>query len=631
MKHWGIRARVLVLALAPGALILFTLLIYFTYVRIAEVDAALARQGVSIARPLASATEFALFAGDRATLQRLADSAAREANVATIHIRDAAGREVARSRGEQATRDSTPLVEFTHPVVETQLAGDIPERLHVPDASPIGEIVVSMSRHAAEAQQRRLLAIGLVLGFTCMIGAVLLAMVIGNGVVRPIRGLARAMREVGAGRRVAPLDVSGGGELRELSAGFNDMVARLQAGTDELQARIAIATREVSAQRDAAQAATDAKSRFIAAASHDLRQPLHAIGMFTAALERRTADARVRDVVGELAQAVAVMDRLFDALLDVSKLDAAAQEVAPKHVRVADLFAQLESEHLEAAAHKDISLRFRPTSLVVVTDELLLHRLLGNLVANAIRYTNEGSVLVAARRRGDAVRIEVRDSGIGISPEHQEAIFDEFYQVANPARDRRLGLGLGLAIVARIARLLRTEVRVRSAPGRGSTFFLQQPLAPEGDVAPMAQRSRATVSEDGEAALSVLIVDDDPIALSGSRVLLEELGCSVTTATDAASAQSAIERLGSAPVLVLCDLWLSDDRSGMGVLQRLRRLARAPVYGVLVSGDTRPETIQLARDAGFALLHKPVSPARMRAIVMQFAARGRALAIEPAP
>jgi CheY-like chemotaxis protein len=229
------------------------------------------------------------------------------------------------------------------------------------------------------------------------------------------------------------------------------------------------------------------------------------------------------------------------------------------------------------------------------------------------------------------VRIEVRDSGIGISPEHQEAIFDEFYQVANPARDRRLGLGLGLAIVARIARLLRTEVRVRSAPGRGSTFFLQQPLAPEGDVAPMAQRSRATVSEDGEAALSVLIVDDDPIALSGSRVLLEELGCSVTTATDAASAQSAIERLGSAPVLVLCDLWLSDDRSGMGVLQRLRRLARAPVYGVLVSGDTRPETIQLARDAGFALLHTPVSPARMRAFVMQFAARGRALAIEPAP
>jgi CheY-like chemotaxis protein len=317
----------------------------------------------------------------------------------------------------------------------------------------------------------------------------------------------------------------------------------------------------------------------------------------------------------------------------VSKLDAGAMQIEPKPVRVAHLFAQLESEHLEAAAQKDVSLRFRPTSLVVVSDELLLHRLLGNLVANAIRYTNEGSVLVAARRRGDAVRIEVRDSGIGISREHQEAIFGEFYQVGNAARDRRLGLGLGLAIVARIARLLRTEVHVRSAPGRGSTFFLHQPLAPRVEAAPVAPASSASSAkacDDAGALLSVLVVDDDPIALSGSRVLLDELGCRVATACDVASAQAAIEALGRAPVLVLCDLWLSDERSGIGVLQRLRRLAHGPFCGVLVSGDTRPETIQLARDAGFALLHKPVSPARMRAVVMQFIGEGRALASEPA-
>jgi signal transduction histidine kinase/CheY-like chemotaxis protein len=629
MKHWGIRARVLFLALAPGALILFTLLIYFTYTRIAAVDTALARQGVSIARQLASAAEFAVFARDRVALQRLADAAAREENVSTVHIRDAAGHELARSTGERAITETEKLVAFAYPVVETRLSTDIPERLHVPDQDAIGEIVVSMSREGAQAEQRHLLAIGLALGFGCMIAAVLLAMVIGNGVVRPIRGLAQALRDLGAGARVPPLDVSGGGELRALNEGFNEMVGKLAAGTEELQARIAAATRELSEQRDTAQEATAAKSRFIAAASHDLRQPLHAIGMFTAALERRTAQSDLAPVVAELAQAVAVMDRLFDALLDVSKLDAGTLHVEPRSVRLADLFAQLEAEHLEAAAQKDLSLRFRDASLGVVGDELLLHRLLGNLVANAIRYTDEGSVLVAARRRGADVLIEVRDSGIGISPEHREAIFGEFYQIGNPARDRRLGLGLGLAIVARIARLLGTEVHVRSAPGKGSTFSLRLPIAAHDDTFHASTALPARVLDDADVSMSVLIIDDDPIALAGSRTLLTELGCSVRAATGVPGAEAEMTALRDAPLLVLCDLWLSDDRSGIGLLQRLRRLARAPFCGVLVSGDTRPETIQLATDAGFALLHKPVAAARVHAIVAQFAERCRSVATEP--
>jgi signal transduction histidine kinase/CheY-like chemotaxis protein len=628
MKHWNIRARVLFLALAPGALILFTLLIYFTYTRIAAVDTALARQGVSIARQLASGAEFAIFAGDRVALQRLADAAAREENVSTVHIRDAAGHELAQSAGEQATR-AAELVAFAYPVVETRLSTDIPERLHVPDQDAIGEIVVSMSRQGAQAEQRRLLAIGLALGFGCMIAAVLLAMVIGNGVVRPIRDLAQAMRDVGAGARVPPLDVSGGGELRALNEGFNEMVAKLAAGTEELQSRVAAATHELSAQRDTAQEATAAKSRFIAAASHDLRQPLHAIGMFTAALERRAAQSDLAPVVADLAQAVAVMDRLFDALLDVSKLDAGTLHVEPKPVRLADLFAQLEAEHLEAASQKDLSLCFRHASLGVVCDELLLHRLLGNLVANAIRYTDEGSVLVAARRRGVEVLIEVRDSGIGISPEHRDAIFGEFYQIGNPARDRSLGLGLGLAIVARIARLLGTEVHVRSAPGRGSTFSLRLPMVGHDDTFQLGAALPAKALIDADTRMSVLIVDDDPIALAGTRTLLTELGCRVRTATEPSSAEAEMTALGDAPLLVLCDLWLFDDRSGIGLLQRLRRRAGGPFCGVLVSGDTRPETIELATDAGFALLHKPVAAARVQAIVLQFAERCRAVASEP--
>jgi signal transduction histidine kinase len=626
MKRWGIRARVLLLALAPSVLILFTLVIYFTYTRIAEVDVSLAQQGISVARQLAPGAEFALFAGDRAALRRMTDAAARESNVSRIRITDAKGRELAHSGGDGERADGSEIIEFEHPVFETRIAADIPEQLYVPGAPTIvGQITVTMSRRAAQSEQRRLLAIGLVLGLVCMLGAVLLAMVIGNGVIRPIRMLAGAMRDLGRGRQVAPLAVSAGGELRTLQEGFNEMSARLHASTQQLQARIDAATRALFAEKETAEQATAAKSRFIAAASHDLRQPLHAIGMFTATLERRSRGSELERVVDDLAEAVAVMDQLFDSLLDISKLDAGVLRPEPAPIRLARLFAQLDAEHREVAALKNLKLRFRPTSAMVLADELLLHRLLGNLVANAIRYTNEGTVMICGRCRGDAIQVEVRDSGIGISSEHQDEIFREFYQIGNPARDRSLGLGLGLAIVSRIARLLGTEAFVRSAPGRGSVFFLRLPRAPEGE------RPRVTpvIPDDMSRtpmALPVLVIDDDRVVLAGSRALLEDLGCRVTTVADATGAESALRAIDDPPVLVFCDLWLSDERSGIALLRKLAAMADVPIRGILVSGDTRPETMELAKEAGFTLLHKPVSPARVRAIVTQFASSTRSAA-----
>ncbi len=356
-----------------------------------------------------------------------------------------------------------------------------------------------------------------------------------------------------------------------------------------------------------------------------MRQPLHAIGLFTGTLERRTRGSDLEGVVRDLAQAVAAMDRLFDSLLDISQLDAGSLQVEPRAIRLARLFAQLEAEHLESAARKDLTLRFSPTTAVIASDELLLQRLLSNLVANAIRYTNAGTVLVCARRRSDAVQIEVRDTGIGIAPDKQDEIFCEFYQIGNAARDRNLGLGLGLAIVSRIARLLGTEVRVRSQPGRGSVFFLRVPRASVGDVAADADRAVEASQRQPPIALEVLVVDDDPLVLAGQRALLAELGCRVTTASTLEGAEAALAALGNRPVLVLCDLWLSDQRSGIDVLHRLAAQTQAPISGILISGDTRPETIQLARASGYVLLHKPASPAKLRAIVQHFAAKlGRA-------
>jgi signal transduction histidine kinase len=209
------------------------------------------------------------------------------------------------------------------------------------------------------------------------------------------------------------------------------------------------------------------------------------------------------------------MERLFDSLLDISKLDAGTHAAHSRSFRLEPLFAQLYAEYADAAAAKHLRLHVRPTNAVLVTDELLLHRLLSNLVANAIRYTDHGTVLICARRRGAAVQIEVRDSGIGIPPEKQGEIFHEFYQIGNVARDRSLGLGLGLAIVARVARLLQTEVNVRSAPGRVRCFA---PRATREDGWMLESTPRdSALTQPTEPLPSILVVDDDPLSWQETR------------------------------------------------------------------------------------------------------------------
>jgi len=623
MSGWGIRSRVLFLALTPSVMILLALVSYFTYDRIVEVDVSLAQRGILVARQLAPGAEFALFAGNRSELQRLTDAALQEPDVRSIAIADAQGQEVARS-GPRKTPSPGESVTFVQPVTQTPLATiDLPEKIHLSnEPAMMGEITVEMSRSATRVQQQKLLLVGLAFGLACVLVAVALALIIGNSVVRPIRRLASAMVELEQGHQIAPLPTNGGRELQTLSVGFNRMATKLQADARELELQIEDATRALVAQKDTAEQATKSKSRFIAAASHDLRQPLHAIDLFTSALQRRAAGTELESVVRDLAQAVSVMDRLFDALLDLSKLEAGTLHAEVRPFPLGQLFGTLAAEYSALAAQKRLRLHFSETTEIVMSDELLLHRLLANLVANAIRYTDAGAVMVCSRRRGDSIQVEIRDSGIGIPEDKQTEIFQEYYQIDNVTRHRTAGLGLGLAIVSRLARLLGTEVHVRSAPGHGSVFSLCLPRG-DGDAAPeRSEDVSETVSHVG-AVLTVLVVDDDALVLASNRALLEQMGCGVITVTDAKSALSMFTALSDKPVLVLCDLWLSDNENGIDLLRRLSSMTAAPVSGILVSGDTRPESVAAARAAGFPILHKPVSPAKLRAVVMQFAWRTR--------
>ncbi len=626
MRSWGIRSRVLLVALTPSVMILLALVSYFTYDRIVEVDISLAQRGILVARELVPGAEFALFAGDRSELQRLADAAIGEADVRRVTIADAQGRELARS-GPPGASSSGESVTFTQPVSQTRLVtADLPEELRVSNASvKVGEITVEMSRAATRVQQRKLILVGLAFGFACVLAAAALAFIIGNSVIRPIKSLASAMVQLEQGLRIVPLAKTGGRELQTLNEGFHRMAVKLQADARELETQIQDATRALVAEKDTAEQATKAKSRFIAVASHDLRQPLHAIDLFTSTLQRRAVGTGLEPVVRDLAQAVSVMDRQFDALLDISKLEAGTLRAEIRLFPLEHLFAQLAAEYSNVAARKRLRLHFRPTRDAVISDELLLHRLLANLLANAIRYTNEGAVLVCARRRGNAIQIEVRDSGIGIPEDKQGEVFKEYYQIANTARDHATGLGLGLAIVSRLARLLETEVNVRSAPGRGSVFSLRLPRGEHHAALDRSDVWSETVSSDS-AVLPILVVDDDALVLASNRALLEEMGCEVTTVADGKSARSALAALSTKPVLVLCDLWLSDNECGTDLLQHLSAITVAPISGILISGDTRPESVAAAKAAGFPLLHKPVSPAKLRAIIMQFARRMREFA-----
>lgn len=276
--------------------------------------------------------------------------------------------------------------------------------------------------------------------------------------------------------------LSGGWLVRRQVAEQSQLTAALDENRRELEERIREATAELAFKKEEAERASTAKSRFLAAASHDLRQPLHALSLFAADLQRQVKSGNtggLERVSEQIAASTSVLGELLDSLLDVSRLDVAGIRTESAPFAVQSVFQRLADSYRRPAQAKKLTLRFRPTDRHVFSDITLVERLLANLISNAIRYTPEGGrVLVAARRRGDQLRIEVRDSGIGIAPEHQAAIFAEFYQVGNTAREQSKGLGLGLSIVDRLAHALNTPISLCSQPGAGTTFSVTLPLCP---------------------------------------------------------------------------------------------------------------------------------------------------------
>lgn len=368
---------------------------------------------------------------------------------------------------------------------------------------------------------------------------------------------------------------------------------------------------DLRAQKQVAEQNSLAKSRFLAAASHDLRQPVHALGMFIGAMRGHRLPRRSLELVDQMDASIGALDGLFSSLLDVSRLDAGVIESKPAAMPVQPLLARICRELEPEAEAKGIDLVVVPTTAWVRSDPVLLERVLRNLISNAVRHTQNGWVVVGCRRRGRRYCLEVRDTGPGI-PEHlRESVFEEFYQVDNPDRDRAKGLGLGLPIVRRLTAILDHPLEMESEPGQGTTFRVLVPRAAAARVA-SPPSPREGVLADVRTGV-ILAIDDEQAIRVGMTALLESWGHTVVAASGSEAAIAAFTAR-PAPDVIVCDHRLRGE-TGVEAIRRVHAALGVDVPAILVTGDTSPENIREVQASGYPLLHKPLSHARLRAAV----------------
>jgi signal transduction histidine kinase/CheY-like chemotaxis protein len=364
-------------------------------------------------------------------------------------------------------------------------------------------------------------------------------------------------------------------------------------------------------ERDRAQAADRAKTRFLAAASHDLRQPIHALSLLIATLSVlghrgavQSGDAR--DLAGKAKSIVGNLSALLNGLLDISRLDAGVVTVAKEPVNLSQLFHHLSNEFAPTAKDRGLDWRVVESRLQVESDPMMLKRVLGNLLSNAFRYTMSGGVLLGCRRRGAAVEIQIWDTGPGIPADQQTMVFEEFVQLQNPARDRTQGLGLGLAIVRRTAVLLQHPLKLVSVTGRGSMFSVMVPKASAVETPlPDNRASPAGI------AVSIMVVEDEGDVLDIMVQLLTLQGHRVYAGRSAAEVQQIHAEAmvaGDAPVdLIIADYRLGDGATGLDAIEALCAHIDRSVPAVIVTGDTSPSRIKEATASGHRILHKPIT------------------------
>jgi signal transduction histidine kinase len=559
----------------------------------------------AIAQQAASISGDALRNGERREIARISQSIVQLPQVSRVRISDRDG-EIIADRINGSIDDDDNLT------VSREVLDPVSHRV-------VGSVTVDVSVEDAIAAQQASLHNALLWLALSLFIAVMIGWSTARWLSAPLRNLAIAVRQLGLGDRTVVVPVTDDTEIGDLQRGFNGAASQLLHAQIGMEREIATATEELARKNAALEAASVAKARFLAAASHDLRQPLYALTLFSSGLAVDEYDPVRLNRIAHIQECVEALDHLFSELLDLSRLETGAMPAHIRDVALDDVFEEVSVNFRMVAEQHDLRLVVRTTGLWVSCDRTMLARILNNLVSNALRYTRCGGVLVGARKRMDGqVRIDVWDTGLGIGSEHLHHIFDEFYRVesgpeAGRPESTRRGLGLGLSTVQRLAGLLGTHANVRSEPGKGSVFSITLPETQPGTIeAPPAPTISAGIPRD-IVGMRVLVIDDEPSILAGISYLLGSWGCEVMTAEDAQQAMEAVHQWMQPPDIVISDLRLREG-TGLDVIDLLDRYYRRrpgdppPFARVLITGETRGDFLRNVDQATTQVLYKPVSP-----------------------
>ncbi len=634
-KALDIRSRMLLAALLPVVLVSTLLAVFFMFTRFGDLELSHAQRARALARQLALASEYGLFSANQSQLQALMAGALREPDVRWIGVYDNQGQRLV-SVGYENTNNQLLFNDRESHVFDEQRGLDwlaqpvLVSGIKLDDlyegvaaalsVSPqqLGQVRLVISRQSLDAQRLDMLLLGGLIGALGLGFGLGLALYLSRGVLRPIERVTRLIERIGRGdfaqaQAEAALARSND-PLQALQKNLYRTAGRLAFARDELEQEVTLATQSMREKKEEAEQANQAKSRFLAVASHDLRQPMHALGLFVTRLAQLSHDVQTGQLVSQLQASVRAMQMLLDGLLDISRLDARSVPVQRQAFAVMGMFEQLQRDLAHLALEKNLTLRIRPSALWVMSDAALIYRILLNLTSNALRYTYSGSILVSARLSGsgEQVLLQVWDSGIGIAVEHQKRVFEEFYQVAGTSGDHARGLGLGLNIVQRTAQLLDHPLQLRSAPGCGTRFTLCLPCTAARAALPPSS-PEGTVA-DGLMQASVLVVEDDDLVRAALLALLGGWGMQVHQANGLAQALQHLEA-GCRPALIISDYSLQEALHGIQVIALLRAQLGHNTPACLVSGDTDAGLMDLAHNAGLTLLHKPVQPAKLRSLL----------------
>lgn len=596
--------QLVLLALLPATVATLSAIAVLTRQHLTSVTELMRANAHTVALQVATTAQAPLQSMDRRALQRAAEAGGRQPHVQQVQIWSDEGEIVANSETIDRHRDAG-----------LQVISPIPGE----EGRSAGKVMVEISLDAVDrAKQSVWLNVVLVL-VASLAGVGLAGWWAARRISAPIRALGEAVERLGAGED-AQVAVKGTDEVRRLQHGFNQAAQALSESRALLESRIAQATAELASKNEQLEVASQAKTRLLAAASHDLRQPLHALTLFSDGLANGETDPVRLQRIDHIRECVDSLDRLFSELLNLSQLDAGVLQPQWSDFPLDRLFDELSRNFRPVAEQQNLRLVVRKTDVWVRCDYVMLSRILNNLVSNSLRHTLEGGILVGARRRGDAVRIDVLDTGVGIAAQHQARVFDEFYQVEPNGHQERStrGMGLGLATVQRLATLLGAGVTLTSQPRRGTCVRVQvcaTAPAPIRLAVPAALRENRSAEEPDLGGLRVLVIDDEATILEGLEVVLTNWGAEVLTARTRDEALALADAWARPPDIVVSDLLLQGGDNGLGVLAALERHPRgidAATPRLLVTGETKPDRLREVASAGITVLYKPVLPRALR-------------------